>query len=248
MVSHVFNSRPNPNIHAMIVAAGSGSRFDTRLPKQYLIIQSQTLLQHSVKRLFSSRYINNCTLVIANDDTIAQTLDFVMPIQFVVGGLERWQSVSAGVNAIIKAGADLTDLVLIHDAARPTVPVDDIKQVITAAINEPYGAILATPVVDTLKRSEHQLNSTSNQLYDYAKSTINRDSIWQSQTPQVYRLGQLQQVLSYVAEHKLNITDEASAFEMLDLPIRLVTGSRQNIKLTYPEDDILLSAILTAQQ
>ena len=71
--------------------------------------------------------------------------------------------------------------------------------------------------------------------------------MWQAQTPQVFRLGQLQKVLTYVAEHELTITDEASAFECLDLPIRLVTGSRQNIKLTYPDDAILLAAIINAQ-
>ena len=71
--------------------------------------------------------------------------------------------------------------------------------------------------------------------------------MWQAQTPQVFRLSQLREVLAYVDKHQLTITDEASAFEYLELPIRLITGSRQNIKLTYPDDAILLSAILTAQ-
>ena len=71
--------------------------------------------------------------------------------------------------------------------------------------------------------------------------------MWQAQTPQVFRWDICKRVLTYVAEHQLTITDEASAFEYLDLPIRLVTGSRQNIKLTYPDDAILLSAIINAQ-
>ncbi len=243
---------PLPRTYAMIVAAGRGSRFGASVAKQYTQLQDQTLLQLSVARLASSKYINQCLLVVAEDDITARTLDFAIPVYYAIGGAERWQSVQAGVSAIGSTGADDSDLVLIHDAARPAVPSYDIDQVIEAALLEPYGAILATPVADTLKTSyiksvtTDNLPDKNNQRY-YAKRTIDRSSMWQAQTPQVFRLGALKKVLDYVAEHQLTITDEASAFEYLDLPIRLVTGSRQNIKLTYPDDALLLSAILTAQ-
>ncbi|MGM8887492.1 2-C-methyl-D-erythritol 4-phosphate cytidylyltransferase [Psychrobacter sp. 1U2] len=244
-----------PSVHAMIVAAGRGSRFGASVAKQYTKLQGQTLLQNSVARLASSTYIDKCLLVIAADDSTAQILDFALPIDYAIGGNERWQSVQAGVEAIANAGAKDSDLVLIHDAARPAVPRSDIDKVIEAAILEPYGAILATPVADTLKVSTDSNDqyeptdrpvSTNNQ-HSYIKRTFDRSHMWQAQTPQVFRLGQLQQVLAYVSEHQLVITDEASAFEHLNLPIRLVDGSRQNIKLTYPDDIILLAAILTAQ-
>ena len=212
-------------------------------------------LQHSVSRLASSTYIHSCLLVIAAADNVAPTLDFTMPVQFAIGGAERWQSVQAGVEAIIKAGAATDDLILIHDAARPTVPHSDIEQVIEAAMLEPYGAILASPVADTLKQSQSNKAPTtiSNAAINsdppcYIERTIDRSRIWQAQTPQVFRVGQLRQVLSYVADNDMSITDEASAFEQLNLPILLVTGSRQNIKLTYPDDAILISAILNAQR
>ena len=243
---------PLPRTYAMIVAAGRGSRFGASVAKQYTQLQDQTLLQLSVARLASSKYINQCLLVVAEDDITARTLDFAIPVYYAIGGAERWQSVQAGVSAIGSTGADDSDLVLIHDAARPAVPSYDIDQVIEAALLEPYGAILATPVADTLKTSyiksvtTDNLSDKNNQRY-YAKRTVDRSSMWQAQTPQVFRLGALKKVLDYVAEHQLTITDEASAFEYLDLPIRLVTGSRQNIKLTYPDDALLLSAILTAQ-
>ena len=254
--------KTKPRVHAMIVAAGRGSRFGTSQPKQYLQIQGQTLLQHSVARLASSGYIDDCLLVIAADDNIVQTLDFLLPIHYALGGVERWQSVSEGVEAVIKKGAHELDLVLIHDAARPAVSTRDINDVIEAAMKETYGAILAAPVADTLKQSQRQISTESSLIndeklydshnndkyHDYAKCTIDRTDVWQAQTPQVFRLGQLRRVLSHIAEHKINITDEASAFEALHLPIRLVTGSRQNIKLTYPDDAILLTAILSAQQ
>ena len=237
-----------PNIHAMIVAAGRGSRFGASIAKQYTMLQGHTLLQHSVARLGCSDYIDSCLLVVAADDSTAKGLDFELPIRYAVGGAERWQSVQAGVEAITQAGAEDSDLVLIHDAARPAVPSRDIDQVIEAAMMEPYGAILATPVADTLKASHEQsARSEEGGSHFYTKHTIDRSSLWQAQTPQVFRLGQLRKVLKYVSEHHITITDEASAFEHLELPIRLVAGSRQNIKLTYPDDADLLTAIITLQ-
>ncbi|PJX22566.1 2-C-methyl-D-erythritol 4-phosphate cytidylyltransferase [Psychrobacter sp. L7] len=232
-----------PRIHAMIVAAGRGSRFGASMAKQYTLFQGQTLLQHSVARLACSAFIEQCWLVIAAEDTTAQMLNFALPVQYTTGGAERWQSVQAGVEAIRQSGAADTDLVLIHDAARPAVPSCDIDKVITAAMHEPYGAILATPVADTLKHSYVQDAG----LPTYIAQTLDRSNIWQAQTPQVFRLNQLQKVLQHVSEQQIAITDEASAFESLRLPIRLVAGSRQNIKLTYPDDAVLLSAILSLQ-
>ncbi|ALF60269.1 2-C-methyl-D-erythritol 4-phosphate cytidylyltransferase [Psychrobacter urativorans] len=239
----------NPQVHAMIVAAGRGSRFGASIAKQYLPIAGQTLLQHSVARLASSAYIEQCLLVIAANDSTAQTLDFAMPIQYTTGGAERWQSVFAGLEAIVAAGAEDSDLILIHDAARPAVPRSDIDHVIEAAMLEPYGAILATPVVDTLKQSQSSpVPDANNDEQHYAARTIDRTDMWQAQTPQVFRVSQLRQVLAYVAMHQLSITDEASAFEYLALPIRLVSGSRQNIKLTYADDATLIAAILDSQR
>ena len=253
----------------MIVAAGRGSRFGASKPKQYVQICGQTLLQLSVARLATSTYIDHCLLVIAADDTRAQTLSFAMPVSFTQGGAERWQSVHLGVDAIIEQGAGDDDLILIHDAARPSVPTADIERVIVAAMSEPYGAILAVPAADTLKQSQkldnhllnnhllnnHLLPSTTNRSISeyskkdsyYTQATIDRSCIWQAQTPQVFRLGQLREVLSQVAKRNFNITDEASAFEQLNLPIRLVPGSRQNIKLTYPDDALLITAIINMQ-
>lgn len=235
----------DPQVHAMIVAAGSGSRFGAQIPKQYISIEGQTLLQHTVARLAQSGAITECLLVIAADDTTAQDLSFDLPIWFASGGDERWQSASAGVEAILNKGVSDDDLILIHDAARPTVPLVDIETVIEAAKLEVYGAILAAPVADTLKQSQPQDQSQS---AHYIARTIDRTNIWQSQTPQVFRVGQLKKVLDHISRHNISITDEASAFEYLDLPVRLVTGSRQNIKLTYAEDALLILSIMHLQK
>lgn len=224
-----------PTVYTMIVAAGNGSRYGADIPKQYIAISGQTMLQHSVAKLAKSKYIDHCLLVIAKDDILAKTLNWDLPIHFCTGGVERWQSVMAGVAAIANAGAQANDLIVIHDAARPCVLPEDIDAVITSAMLEPYGAILATPVADTLK----QVNDKG-----MIEQTVARDKLWQAQTPQVFRLGYLQKVLKAVAEQGIHITDEASGFEQLGYPIRIVEGSRSNIKLTYPSDLNLISMLL----
>lgn len=235
----------SPQVHAMIVAAGRGSRFGASIPKQYIIIDGQTLLQHSVARLSKSDDVAECLLVIAPDDDTAQDLSFDLPTWFAVGGSERWHSVRAGVEAIIDRGAHDDDLILIHDAARPSVPCADIDNVIKAAKLEPYGAILGAPVADTLKQSHTQDSDEASPCY--IARTVNREHIWQAQTPQVFRVGSLNKVLGYIDRHNISITDEASAFEHLNLPVRIVTGSRQNIKLTFADDAVLISSVLQAQ-
>ena len=135
----------------MIVAAGRGNRFGAAI-KQYTKINGKRYCSIAT-RLASSGYIDHCYLVIAADDEVASTLTYTLPMNYAVGGAERWQSVRAGVSASLGSGADKSDLVLIHDAARPAVPTEDIDSVIIAAMSEPYGAILAAPVADTLKLS-----------------------------------------------------------------------------------------------
>ncbi len=215
------------NIHGLVVCAGYGSRFGSDLPKQYTCVANKTIAEHCIDKLAKSAYINDCHLVIAKNDTLAKTLSWAMPIRFAIGGTERWQSVQSGVQSIAETGAKEQDLVVIHDSARPCVQVSDIDKVIEVALNEKYGAILATPVADTLKQA-----NADNQII----KTIDRTTLWQAQTPQVFRFGALQKVLEMVYQQNLMITDEASGFEYLGYPIQLVAGSRNNIKITYPED------------
>ncbi|GAF58181.1 LOW QUALITY PROTEIN: 2-C-methyl-D-erythritol 4-phosphate cytidylyltransferase [Psychrobacter sp. JCM 18902] len=245
-----------PNVHAMIVAAGRGSRFGASIAKQYTMLQGQTLLQHSVARLASSTYIDRCLLVVAADDSTAQTLNFALPIHYAMGGAERWQSVQAGVKAIIEAGATTQIWLLFMMLRVLRSPVMILKRSskrrcsLWRYLSDTGGHFkgVLSPVYRSIACRDPVVNLTvSSSPHSYAKCTIDRRHMWQAQTPQVFRLGQLQKVLTYVAEHELTITDEASAFECLELPIRLVTGSRQNIKLTYPDDAILLAAIMNAQ-
>ena len=162
----------------------------------------------------------------------------MVSVTFVEGGAERWQSVKSGVEAIFAAGAKDEDLILIHDAARPCVLAKHIDLVIETAMQEPYGAILGVPVADTLKRVGVEGN---------IEATVDRSSLWQAQTPQVFRAAKLRQVLDYVAQQGLMITDEASAFEAMGYSIKIVPGNNQNLKLTYAEDLTLIESILSSR-
>ena len=222
-------------IFGLIVAAGRGSRFGGDIPKQYHKIGDKTVLEHSVARL-NLPMITDLTVVVAKDDAYARQLNlpFDRTVYFADGGDERWQSVWAGVQAIRERGADDNDWVLIHDAARPCLPSDDL--IALCQSDEKYGAILATPVVDTLKKVNNQ----------QIEQTVDRSQLWQALTPQMFRLKALEQVLIKVHQDGLMITDEASAFELAGLPIGIVPASRSNMKLTHADDLPIIQAILHA--
>ena len=239
------------HIHALVVAAGRGSRFGADTPKQYLQTLGRTILEHSVACLDVSD-IDDITLVIAKDDQMATSLDFGCdkPIYFCQGGAERFLSVRAGVEEIFRRTGGDDVWVLIHDGARPCLLPSDVRRLIDtikefdvgSLDNLPVGAILATPVVDTLKLAECKANQA------HISYTVSRDNLWQAQTPQVFRLHALRQMLDYAIDNNLMITDEASGFEHLGRSVVLVQGSRFNIKLTYPDDLKMVELILQANK
>lgn len=225
-------------IHALIVSAGSGSRFGADVPKQYLNVCGKTIIEHAVSCL-NHRAISDLTLVVARHDDYAKTLvfDFDKPIHFAMGGAERFLSVKSGVERIKANGACDDDWVLIHDGARPCLPMMDLDKLISAANNLPFddvGAILATPVADTLKFAKDGV----------IWHTVNREHLYQAQTPQIFRLKPLLDMLDFVCQNQLMITDEASGFEQMGQSVAVVAGSRVNMKLTYPDDLPLFEKLL----
>ncbi|MFA9485679.1 2-C-methyl-D-erythritol 4-phosphate cytidylyltransferase [Moraxella haemolytica] len=223
-------------VHALMVAAGRGSRFGSDLPKQYLLLTDKTVLEESLACLDGDG-IDDLTLVIAKDDTYFDKLNLTRqrPLFVGFGGLERWQSVHSGVSLIRARDGRDDDWVVIHDAARPCLPKADLTALLTALeVCNADAAILATPVVDTLKQVSCE---------GLIEKTVDRSTLWQAQTPQAFRLKTLEMVLDKVAELGLDITDEASAFEMLGYRVQIVQGSRLNMKLTYPDDLPLLRLI-----
>ncbi|WP_026470411.1 2-C-methyl-D-erythritol 4-phosphate cytidylyltransferase [Alkanindiges illinoisensis] len=222
---------------AILPAAGSGSRFASSIPKQYLTLINKTVIQHSVDRICQLP-LQGCVLAISAHDQTAKTLTFAKPalLHWVTGGAERMDSVLAAMQ-YLQQFATAQDWVLVHDVARPCILANDLQHLLDELKEDAVGGLLAVPVRDTLKRGN------AGQVVE----TVPRDHLWQCQTPQMFRFGLLLDALQQAKTQQQLVTDEAGAIEQFGLPVKLVNGSSTNIKITYPEDLGLAAAILKAQ-
>ncbi|AWB67590.1 2-C-methyl-D-erythritol 4-phosphate cytidylyltransferase [Saccharobesus litoralis] len=232
--------QPMPHIVAIIPAAGVGSRMKADIPKQYLTIGNQTILEHTLSVLDKVQYINEIVLVVASHDSYLDDIKenfcrLTKPIKTVVGGQERVDSVLAGLNALPKDA-----WALVHDAARPCVLVKDIEQLIETCLSQNMGGILASRVKDTMKRSI----KGSNQITE----TVSRDNLWHALTPQLFPTHQLVASIELSQKHNATVTDEASAIEFAGGQVLMCESSATNLKITTPDDLQLATLILNAKQ
>lgn len=150
------------------------------------------------------------------------------------GGETRRDSVYNGLVAAM-AAVEADDWMLVHDAARPCLPRKDLETLMRETENDEVGGILAVPVAETVKRV----------VQNRIEGTEDRAQLWLAQTPQMFRAGLLAQALKRTTGSP---TDEAAAVERLGLKPRLVAGSRENLKVTWPEDLALAETILKARR
>lgn len=256
------NLSNNLTINTVVVAAGVGKRFGSQMPKQYTHIGGQTVLQHSIAALSKVQQLNNCYLVISEEDTIAKTLGFSMPIEWVIGGKERMNSVFNAVQTIWqqyqnplsdKAFSDKDShhaydnhWVLIHDAARPCVNPSDIEKLITQTMQQFSQQSHQQSQQERAQESAGGLlavpvRDTVKQIIHaqdqvLSQKTLDRSQLWLAQTPQIFPLATLYDYLTQAIEQTIAFTDEASLFEHFGKQPLLVEGSHSNIKLTFPED------------
>lgn len=224
-------------VAAIVVAAGSGSRFGAASNKVLVELAGQPLWQRSLDACSSSSLIRHRVLVIRKDDRAAiEPLALDGQVHLVVGGEQRSDSV---LNALRFVQQSLTDVthVAIHDAARPLVPAADVQQVLAAGI-ETGAAILASPVRGTLKKRYVSPTKNRNPC-----STVDRSELWEALTPQVFSLTTLLQ--AYQRHRGRPATDDAELVERAGTPVMLVHGSAENIKITQPEDLLIAEAILS---
>jgi 2-C-methyl-D-erythritol 4-phosphate cytidylyltransferase len=218
---------------ALVPAAGGGSRMGAERPKQYLPLAGRPLIHHALATLCAVPAIERVYVVLAPDDRYWAECDFaaLAPKLRVrrCGGATRAESVGNGLKAMAGEVA-ATDWVLVHDAARACLTVDHVEALIREVGDDPVGGILAVPVADTLKREER----------GRIAATVPRESLWQAQTPQMFRHGLLREALEFAP----GVTDEAGAVEALGLHPRLVAGDATNFKITYPLDLYLAEIIL----
>jgi len=229
----------------IVPAAGIGKRMLAPCPKQYLKINDEAILVHTINRLLSHKKITKIILALSDDDDyFAQTTLVNNPdVICVSGGEERVDSVFNGLCAVDEAEFPW---VLVHDAARPCVSHQDIDLLIEQCLRQSSGGLLAAQVVDTIKQSE----SSSSSAISTAKvsSTIERSCLWHALTPQMYKTIELKSAIEQALCHNMSITDESSAIELANLPSLLVSSSRENIKITRPEDLALATFYLNQQR
>jgi 2-C-methyl-D-erythritol 4-phosphate cytidylyltransferase len=217
-----------PGIWAVVPAAGRGTRFGGEIPKQYLKVGGQPLIAHALTALLAHPAVEGALVAISEGDadwpgwtTIADK-----PVLTCVGGATRAQSVLAALNALPDA-VKADDFVLVHDAARPNLGLEDLQQLLERGRNDPVGAILAAPVRDTLKRAGNDGG---------IDATEPRQHLWRALTPQLFRRLQLSRALAAAAKAGVEITDESMAMERQGLRPLLVEGSEDNFKVTTPAD------------
>ncbi|MEX1197004.1 MAG: 2-C-methyl-D-erythritol 4-phosphate cytidylyltransferase [Pseudohongiellaceae bacterium] len=227
---------------AIVPAAGSSRRMRDSAPKQYLRIDGQPVLLHTLSRLSALPGLDGVVLVLSPDDIQWPAIAAARPeaadaVTICRGGAERRHSVINGLLSLAGRAAE-DDWVLIHDAARPCVRVADMQRLLQAVEYHPVGGLLAVPVADTLKRG-----NAANAVLE----TVDRSGLWAAQTPQLFRYGPLRDALSAGTGDK-PVTDEASAMENAGHEPLLVVGSPDNIKITWPPDLHLAGLILQAQR
>lgn len=228
----------SPAYWVVVPAAGVGARMEADRPKQYLSLLGKTVLEHTLERLLMLPMVNEIHLALSESDQFWPQLGCAanQSIVRVSGGSERADSVLNGLIALSLKAQD-SDWVLVHDAARPCIQVRDILTLIESVADHPVGGILGLPVSDTLK-----------QVSDAAiEKTIDRNQIWQAQTPQLFRMGLLRDCLQRALAEGKTITDEASALETYGFRPLIVQGRSDNIKITRRED-LAIAAMLMQQQ
>ncbi|MBY8032064.1 2-C-methyl-D-erythritol 4-phosphate cytidylyltransferase [Vibrio fluvialis] len=214
-------------ITAIVPAAGVGSRMQADRPKQYLILHGHTVLEHTVEALLRHPNVGQVVVAVSDNDPYFDSLTLANHprVVRVSGGKERADSVLSALDYVCRH--QLSEWVLVHDAARPCVEHVDISQLIAIAQTHTVGAILAAPVRDTMKRADGGQN---------VDHTVDRVALWHALTPQMFRAQPLMQALTQALAAQAVITDEASAFEWLGQKPALVAGRADNIKITQPED------------
>ena len=213
---------------AVVLAAGSGSRMNTKTAKQYLLLNGKPLIYYALRQ-FQDSEVEKIVLVVAQGQEdycrkeIVERYGFTKVCAVVPGGSERYLSVHAGLKAL-----DGIDYVLIHDGARPCVDQDILKRTMEEVARW-QACVVGMPVKDTIKIVDEQQMS---------QKTPDRRMLWQVQTPQAFSYDLIRGAYDkVVASGEQTVTDDAQVLELaLGRTSRLIEGSYRNIKVTTPED------------
>jgi 2-C-methyl-D-erythritol 4-phosphate cytidylyltransferase len=196
------------------------------------------MVMHTLSAFLGAQSLAGVQVVVsAGDDFFASRTELSTATLFVAacGGSTRAASVFNGLNALLSQGADAQDWVLVHDAARCLITTAQINALIDACVSDDVGGLLALKLPDTLKSERN----------GRVQTTVDRADKWLAQTPQMFRIGALMHALQAAGDA---VTDESSAMEFIGLHPKLVEGSAQNFKVTYPQDFALAHSVLEARR
>jgi 2-C-methyl-D-erythritol 4-phosphate cytidylyltransferase len=219
---------------AIIAAAGRGARMGGERAKQFLELARIPIIIHTLRAFEQCADIHAVIVALPAEDSAAflstaHKFDLQKPLTVVAGGATRAQSVWLGLQAVPVP----TDIVAVHDGARPFVTVEEISRTIRAA-EEHEAAILVAPVVHTLKEV------ASGKVV----RTLDRSQIWCALTPQCFRYSLLRRAYEQADLHDTAITDDSMLVERLGVSVATVEGSARNIKVTQPADLVIAEAML----
>jgi 2-C-methyl-D-erythritol 4-phosphate cytidylyltransferase len=221
---------------AIVPAAGTGERMGITRKKPYLLLNKRPLLYYTLTALDSTASIAQIIVAVAPGDerlcqqAVIEKFHFKKSIQIIPGGSSRQESVSR----LLERVPEDTQLVLIHDGARPLITPELLKQAIAETLVW-KATVLAVPVKDTIKSANDTLQ---------IEKTISRDRLWAIQTPQTFERSVIREAHQRASQEGFIGTDDAALVERLGVQVKIVMGSYDNIKITTPEDLVIGEALL----
>ena len=223
---------------AILPSAGSGSRFNSEVPKQYCSIGNKRVIEFSIDLFVGLEECQAVCIPVSKNDQYHEQIQSHAKLHFIKGGSSRAESVKKSFD-FLDSDDFKYDNILIHDSARPCLTESELRRMLKSFSDNKFQAlILALPVSDTLKQSDGNL----------IQSTINRTNVWRALTPQLFTKESLKIAYNSNKESLGKITDEASLFDNLDEEIMIMKGSSENIKITFKEDLKLAETILLNQK
>ena len=231
-MSNVTNPIPH---YVIIVAGGSGTRMQSAVPKQFLLLAGKPVLMHTVETFHNSTTKPNIIIVLPADFhaywlQLCNNHNFQIPFKLVTGGETRFHSVKNGLDLIPD---DHASVIAVQDAVRPLTSaqiIDDAYQ---------YALIHGNAVTAVKSRDSIR------QVRDSISTNLLRDEIYLVQTPQTFQSAQIKQ--AYLQPYSNKFTDDASVVEDLGVNINIVEGNYRNIKITFPEDIAIAELMLQSE-
>lgn len=242
-------NRSITNCHVVLPTAGTGSRLGGELPKQFQALAGRPMLSYALDAFLHSPHIKSIWVGVApgfiGHPILNSLVNASKPIHFLpTGGPTRQETVRNTLDALLRSGIAENDWVLVHDAARPGITPALIDKLISAVQVSASGGLLAVPLADTLKQADLDTVIAGN--LPHVEKTIPRDHLWQAQTPQMFALKSLFDALENAIRQESDVTDEASAMELMGVKPLLIEGATRNFKVTHPADWELMQLLLGA--